>query len=172
MSDHVTAWIAAYHDGELSGAQRQKVAAHLQTCSACQAELEALQELSRRLQEAPAPTPRLSEERFVSQVRLRMGPGPALPAWQRRLRLGWWLAPAGVIGLWAFGQAVLLISGWLITFLPELDQTMRLGSLVQASAWLQVGEGLALILVLELGLTFITTILLGGWLASWWITKS
>ena len=171
MNEHVTAWIAAYHDGELGGAQRKKVEAHIQTCAACRSELEALQALSKLLQEAPALPEEALPERFVSQVKLRIGAQPPKPFWQRSLRTSWWLAPAGVIGMWAFGQAVLLVGGFLILLLPALGHPSGLAVLRGAAFWWKVDGGLALILAFNLGLSLFTAVLLGGWLASWWAAQ-
>ena len=171
MSEHIMGWIAAFHDGELTGALRQKVEAHIVTCTDCRADLEALKKLSGLLQEAPPLSTALSPERFVSQVRLRMGAQPVRPAWQRRLRTGWWLAPAGVIGMWAFGQAVLLVSGWLMTLMPVLQLSPGMSSLMKATLSWPLGQGLVMILTFDLLLSLLTAILLGGWLASWWAAQ-
>lgn len=172
MSEHVLEWIAAYHDGELVSSRRRQVEVHLQDCADCRAELEALQGLSALLQEAPAPRQSLSDEKFASQVRLRMGPQPEQPLWRRGLSAGWWSIPAGVIGMWAFGQAALLVGGWLLALLPILQPSIRMNSLLQGAAWLPLGSGVLVIvlfyLLLSLTLTTLTAILLAGWLASGW----
>jgi anti-sigma factor RsiW len=45
--------LSAYHDGELSGADRLRVEAHLRECASCAAELAGIRESSRLLREAP-----------------------------------------------------------------------------------------------------------------------
>ena len=71
MSNHVTQWLSAYHDGELKGRQLQQVEEHLAECEACQAELDVLQGLSQLLQEVPVGE-FIPNERLVSQVNLRI----------------------------------------------------------------------------------------------------
>ena len=46
MSNHVTEWLNAYFDGELTGNRLHQVEDHLAECEACQAELESLQGFS------------------------------------------------------------------------------------------------------------------------------
>ncbi len=171
MNEHVTAWIGPYHDGELGEAGRKKVEAHIQTCADCRSELEAMQALSNLLREAPALPEEAHPERFVSQVQLRIGAQPARPLWQRGLRTSWWLAPAGVVGMWAFGQAVLLVGGFLSLLLPALGRPSGLGALKGAAVWWQINGSLALFFALNLGLSLFTAVLLGGWLASWWAAQ-
>src|SRR5437868_2872474 len=108
MNEHVLEWISAYHDGELPGDQRRRVETHLAACPTCQAELEALEGLSLRLQAAPPLPARTPPEQFVAQVRLRLPPrAPASGRQQVRQAAGLWL-PLSVLALWALGQAVLL----------------------------------------------------------------
>ena len=45
--------LSAYHDGELEGADRARVEAHLRQCDACASELAGIRESSRLLREAP-----------------------------------------------------------------------------------------------------------------------
>ncbi len=93
MSEHVTAWIQAYYDGELPASRRQQVEQHLQSCPSCQHELEALQKLSAMLGAVPLPASVLSPERFNQQVKLRLPRTVPLTPWQRLMRAGWGLAP-------------------------------------------------------------------------------
>jgi anti-sigma factor RsiW len=112
MSEHVLDWISAYHDGELHGDRLRWVEAHLHTCADCQAELAALQNLAVRLQASPPMPARTPPEQFVAQVQLRLPPRSAPVPGRARLRqvAGLWL-PLGALALWAFGQAVLVVSG-------------------------------------------------------------
>ncbi|MGE5247790.1 MAG: anti-sigma factor family protein, partial [Verrucomicrobiota bacterium] len=48
--------LGAYHDGELAGADRDRVAAHLERCAECAALLEALRRIDGAV-EAPDPGP-------------------------------------------------------------------------------------------------------------------
>ncbi len=120
MDEHVTAWLAAYHDGELHGRRLQQVEAHVAECSACRAELERMRTVSTLLQEYPAAENLTPADRFVAQVGLRLPRDPvhtrgALGAsvahpWRRALEVCWQLIPVGLIGAWAFVQAVLVVS--------------------------------------------------------------
>ena len=111
MNEHVTPWMGAYHDGELHGRCLQQVEAHLAHCATCRAELEGLQAMSALLQESPAVEGFTPPERFVAQVGLRLPRRPAEPAWKRALETGWRLIPLGLLGAWAFVQAVFFVSG-------------------------------------------------------------
>ena len=46
MTEHVTAYLGAYHDGELRGRRLRQVEAHLAHCATCRAELERLRALA------------------------------------------------------------------------------------------------------------------------------
>jgi anti-sigma factor RsiW len=153
MSDHVLEWLGAYHDGELHGARRRQVEGHLQGCAECRAELEALQRLSVRLQASPPMPARTPPEQFAAGVRLRLGPPP--PSERARLRraAGLWL-PLGVAGLWAFGQAVLLVAAVVLALARPADWGLWLD-------WL----------VLEAALTAGAAVLAGGCLAGWWAAR-
>lgn len=163
MSEHVADWIAAYHDGELHGARRQQVESHLRECAACRAELEGLVELSAWLQESPPMPARTSPEQFESQVRLRLPPHP--PA-IRRSGGGWLLLPLGVLGFWAFLQAVLIVSGTALAALPLIGGLPGVESPRGFSSQAMAGW-----LVLDLGLTAATAVLVWGWLAGWWAAR-
>jgi predicted anti-sigma-YlaC factor YlaD len=111
MTEHVSTWLEAYHDGELDGRRLRQVEAHLAKCALCRAELEQLQALSALLQEIPAPETRTSAERFVAQVGLRLPRRSEQTAWQRGLEWGWRLAPVGLLVAWAFMEAVFWVAG-------------------------------------------------------------
>jgi predicted anti-sigma-YlaC factor YlaD len=131
MSDHVTHWLNAYLDGELSGTQLQGVSRHLAECEFCQEELEALERLSDLLQEAPAPefTP---PERFASQVSLRLPHQQARHAKRRVLELGWWTIPVGLSAAWVFVSAFFFVN-------DLLSMATNLGLLNSVSSWLAFG---------------------------------
>jgi anti-sigma factor RsiW len=181
MSEHVLDWIGAYHDGELHGDRLRRVEAHLRACPACQAELEALQNLAVQLQANPPMPARTPPEQFVAQVQLRLPPRSAPVPGRARLRqaAGLWL-PLGVLALWAFGQAVLVVSGLALGVgavpaampvvlppLPGLGALPLLVALAQPAGW---GGWLAL-LVLNAGLTAAVAMLVWGCLAGWWAAR-
>ena len=111
MNEHVTAWLEAYHDGELRGRRLRKVEAHLESCAACRRELEGLERLATALRSVPAAEGLASPDRFVYEVGLRLPRRPEQPVWQRALNVGWRLAPLGLLGAWAFVQTVLVVAG-------------------------------------------------------------
>lgn len=164
MSEHVTDWIAAYHDSELDAIRLSQVESHLLECPACRAELEALKALSTMLQMNPTMPGRTPPERFVAQVRLRVRPPVTSPA-QPRQQAGWLLAPLIVLGLWAFLQAVLVLSHLIVVTLPLFDVPGT------QTEWFPV-LGTAQLLVLDLALTAGLATLLWGWLAGWWAVRS
>ena len=181
MSEHVVDWIGAYRDGELHGDRLRRVEAHLGTCAACQAELAALQNLAVRLQANPPMPARTPPEQFVAQVQLRLPPRSApVPGRQRvRQAAGLWL-PLGALALWAFGQAVLVVSGLALGVaavpaaipvvlppLPGLGALPLLVALAQPAGW---GGWLAL-LALNTGLTAVAAMLVWGCLAGWWAAR-
>jgi anti-sigma factor RsiW len=187
MSEHVTDWIGAYRDGELHGERLRRVEAHLGGCAECQAELEALASLSMRLQASPPMPARTSPEQFVAQVRLRLPPRAIPTPGRARLRqaVGLWL-PLGVLALWAFGEAVLLVTGLALAALPAgvragiplaLPPLPGLGALPAALQLLAAlaepgGWGASVgLLVLNIGLTVLAAGLAWGCLAGWWAAR-
>ena len=110
MNQHVTSWLGAYHDGELTGFRQRQVKAHLAQCETCREELKKLQGLGMLLKESPAVSGLMPPDRFVAQVGLRLERRPTQPTWQRVLETGWRLVPAGLLGAWAFVQAVFIVA--------------------------------------------------------------
>jgi len=108
MSNHVTEWLNAYFDGELHGHRLHQVEEHLTECEACQAELEALGNLSGLLHEVPLPDfP--SPERFATHVNLLL-PQKRTPPPQRSLfEVGWWMIPVSLLAIWAFISTAILL---------------------------------------------------------------
>jgi hypothetical protein len=135
MIEHVTAWLEAYHDGELQGRQLRQVETHLAGCATCRAHLDQLRTLSALLQESPSASNLTPPERFVAQVGLRLPRRPARPAWQRALEAGWRLAPLGLVGTWAFVQTAFIVAGAMLLALQ-----LGLGGDLAAS-WLPAGQG-------------------------------
>lgn len=141
MNEHVIPWLGAYHDGELKGHRLRQVENHLAECAACSAELAQLQMLRELLQESPAAEGLLPAGRFVAQVGLRMPRHPEKPAWQRVLETGWRLAPAGLIGAWAFVQAVFIVAGIALIVLQVGVGIDVLGLEVSRETWFTAGLG-------------------------------
>jgi anti-sigma factor RsiW len=140
MNGHVTHWLAAYHDGELRGRRLRQVKDHLAECAACRTELDELRCLSALLRESPAAEGLLSPERFVAQVGLRLERRPIKPAWQRTLETGWRLAPAGLIGAWAFVQAVFIVAGAVLITLQVCGiDVLSLQQATHHETWLTAG---------------------------------
>jgi anti-sigma factor RsiW len=191
MNEHVTHWLAAYHDGELHGRRLRQVEEHLAECAACRAELDELQCLSTLLHESPAAEGLLPPERFVAQVGLRLERRPTKPAWQRTLETGWRLAPAGLIGTWAFVQAVFIVAGVVLIGLQACGvDVLGLQQAASYETWLtaalsllgtKLGDTTLTILqtldVLVRGLTLYLTVTLAivllywSWLASLWARR-
>jgi predicted anti-sigma-YlaC factor YlaD len=191
MNGHVTPWLAAYHDGELKGRRLQQVEVHLAECAACRAELNELHCLSALLQESPAAKGLLPPERFVAQVGLRLERRPTKPAWQRTLETGWRLAPAGLIGAWAFVQAVFIVAGVALIVLQVSGiDVLGLQQATRSETWLAAGLNylgaglsdttlsvlktlnvLAWGLALYLTVTIAIAILYWSWLASLWARR-
>jgi anti-sigma factor RsiW len=174
MMGHMTIWLSAYYDGELHGTRQQQVEEHLSNCPACQAELEELHRLSKLLQEAPSPEYKLSPRRFQAQVMQRLPPTIQRPGWQRALKVGWQFAPLSAVLLWAFGQAVWLVTSLVSTLSLPLDVS-RAGAL---SVWLNLAsagpgwggaEATIELGLLNLAFTALVALFLCGWLASWWV---
>jgi len=109
MSNHVTEWLSAYLDGELKGKRLHQVEEHLAECETCPAELESLKGLSALLQEVPDAefTP---NERFVSQVNLRLPQRQVKSPRGNVMEVGWWMIPIGLLTAWIFFSTAVLIS--------------------------------------------------------------
>jgi anti-sigma factor RsiW len=196
MTEHVTAWLGAYHDGELRGRQARQVEEHLVHCATCRAELEGLRALAVLLQESPAAGDLTPPERFVAQGGLRMVRRPERPAWQRALHVGWRLTPLGLLGAWAFVQAVFAVAGVVLValrlglggdvaagLLPASQGGMWLAEILDLSnagledvarvvlRLLQGGGPLGWGVVLNLGSLGVIGLLYWSWLASWWARR-
>jgi predicted anti-sigma-YlaC factor YlaD len=146
MNNHVTNWLGAYLDGELQGRRLQQVEDHLVQCAACRADLEEMQALSVLLQESPSAQGLASAERFVAQVGLRLPREQKQPVWWRALVTGWRLAPVGLVGAWAFTQALFLMtSAALIALQLGLGGDALAGLLPtsQQGTWLSMGLSLS-----------------------------
>ena len=188
MSNHVTEWLNAYFDGELTGRRLLQVEDHLAECEACQAELDSLQGLSKLLHEVPAPAV-TSVERFAAQVSLRL-PRPKAEAPRKRiLEVGWWMIPVGLLAIWIvmnasfFAYDVLSVAnsfGWL----TSVSDWVRFGTSSAAgwsSALGQIGllrgssltlaastETFTRISLLQVTLQVSIALLYLSWIAIWW----
>ena len=175
MSEHVLDWLGAYLDGELRGDRQRQVEAHLAACAGCRSELQALRALSTQLQFVPAMPSRTPADQFVAQVRLRLPPRAVPPSGRARVRqaAGLWL-PLGVVGLWALGQAALLLAGLALsaTGLPSTVQVVDavvpvVNTLGLPPAW----GGVLVLLVLDVLVSAVAAALGAGSLAAWWSAR-
>ncbi len=110
MNGHVTEWVGAYLDGELSESRRLKVSAHLEKCLACREELEGLRRLSKMLQSAPTPE-FVPADTFAARLGLQLPRREVAEQPARRATLLWWLAPVVLLAAWIFIQIVFGLSG-------------------------------------------------------------
>ena len=110
MPKHVTEWLGAYHDGELSSARLRQVEEHLAECTECQAELDRMRGLSVLLRETAPTGAFLPTERFVSNLTLNLPRQPEQPQPRKMLEIGWWLVPVGLLGAWVFIQITTSLS--------------------------------------------------------------
>ena len=131
MSEHVSEWLNAYHDGELRGSRFHHVEAHLAECELCQAELESLESLSGLLHEVPAPEFTLPE-RLAAQVNLRLPHRRAVISRKQIVEFAWWMIPVGILAAWVFLGTSVFIS-------DLLSAANRLGLLRGISEWMAFG---------------------------------
>lgn len=196
MNEHVTAWLEAYHDGELRGRRLCQVETHVAQCAACRAELERLRALTGLLQESPAAEELTSPERFVAQVGLRLPRRPQQPAWRRALELGWRLTPFGLFGAWAFVQAVFVVAQVVMlalrlglggdaaaALLPAPRPELGLAELFSRSGaglndvgqvvlrLTSHGGPLGWGILLNLAALAVIGLLYWSWLATWWVRR-
>ena len=110
MTEHVTTWLGAYLDGELSWQRQLYVQAHLEGCEQCRAELAKLQSLSVLLHKWPEMSQLTAPDRFVAEVSQRL-PNRQRGAISRHiLERGWQLAPLILLCGWSFFQAISIVS--------------------------------------------------------------
>jgi anti-sigma factor RsiW len=167
--DPVREWLSAYHDGALRGERLAWVADHLATCPGCQAELAALESLSRLLQADPVPLPAASlaagsPQRFAARV-VRQLPPPRPDRWARLLDLGLRQAPLLLFAGWAFVQAVLLVAGALLA-----GQRALPGARLALAPLLPPTEAVSFVwlALLELALLALFAGLFAAWLSAYW----
>lgn len=97
MSEHISPWLGAYHDGELRGNRLRLVEVHLAACETCRAELEAMRSLSFLLKETSPEAEFIPTERFVANLVLSMPRVPHQARTRNALQMGWWLVPVGLL---------------------------------------------------------------------------
>ena len=196
MNEHVTVWLGAYHDGELQGRRLRQTETHLAHCEMCRAELEGLRALTALLQESPAPERLTQPDRFVAQVGLRLPRRPTQPTWKRALETGWRLVPLGLLGTWAFVQAVFAVAGGVLValrmglggdvvagLLPASQQGLSLSEIFSLSGASLGDVGRMMLRLLGNGgplgwgvtLNLVSLAVIGllywSWLASWWARR-
>ncbi len=192
MSDHVSEWLNAYHDGELHGNRLQHVEEHLAECELCQAELESMEGLSNLLHKVPAQE-FIPVERFATQVNLRLPHEQRRVARKQIVEAGWWMIPVGLVGAWIFvtASAILgdvlstasqfgLLSGlssWIST--GPLNDVYVSASLGQAGVlsgtslnWAETTETLTRISLPQIILQISIALLYLSWLAIWWARRT
>lgn len=130
MSDPFREHLGMYLDGELSAEAHQAVAAHLEACPECQAELAGLRRLSQTLRQAPLPTELPSAAHFTDQLMDQLPARPA-PAPFRMSRAAY-LIPLGLLAAMAAVQAGILLS----SLIPLAAGSGLLG---EVGAWLEGG---------------------------------
>lgn len=110
MTKHMTEWLGAYLDRELSGPQRHQVESHLADCEICQARLDELQTLSTLLHDTVPAREFIPTERFIANLTLNLPRQTTETRPRKALEIGWWLIPVGVLGAWAFLQVTFSLS--------------------------------------------------------------
>lgn len=188
MSTHVHEWLNAYYDGELRGNRLHQVEAHLAECELCQTELESLDRLSNLLQEVPVP-PFTREERFASQVNLRLPHQQTSFSRKQVVKAGWWMIPVGLLGAWVFlGTAFFVsdlvsaanrlgllnnVSAWLTSGSSEAAWTATLGQLGILSgntlSWAETTEAFTRTFLPFLTIQISIALLYLSWIAIWWV---
>jgi hypothetical protein len=133
MQDDMRKQLGPYLDGELQGAARRALQAHLETCAACRAELAELRQLSTALRSTPLPAGLMPANQFVDQLAGRLPPRPASPAGFPASRASW-LAPVALLAVVVLLQVVSVLN----TLFMAATASGQLGGL---GAWLAPGSG-------------------------------
>ena len=192
MSNHVSEWLNAYHDGELHGNRLRSVETHLAECELCQAELESLESLSDLLQEVRAPE-MISAERFAAQVNLRLPHSNTVISRKKIVEFGWWMIPVGLLAAWVFvGTAFILsnivsvagnlgllsdLSAWLASRpANDIYVSTTIGQLGLLSGnglnWAETTETFTRISLPQMVLQVSIALLYLSWLAIWWARQT
>lgn len=112
MMSHDQINLNAYYDGELPAAESKAIAAHIETCPACQLELVKLAELSQHIRDFDQPTPRISQ---IEMARLKVA-----VLKQPNLQVGALMPTARWLMRFA---AVLLVAGGAAVFVTTQNST-------------------------------------------------
>ena len=192
MSDHVSEWLNAYHDGELHGSRLHTVEAHLAECEHCQAELESLESLSELLHEVHGPE-MISVERFASQVNLRLPRSKAVNSGHQMIEFGWWMIPVGLLAAWIFVSTAVVMSDivsaagnlgvlrgmsdWLASGASNdisLSATMGQAGLLSGNGlnWAESLETFTRISLPQVAIQISIALLYLSWIAIWWARRS
>jgi predicted anti-sigma-YlaC factor YlaD len=193
MPDHVTEWLNAYLDSELKNGRLQMVEAHLAQCEACQAELEALRDVSRLLHKIPKPE-FIPVERFTTQVNLLLPNRPVAAAGSKLFELGWWMIPVGLLAAWIFISTAVLVSNMVSTansfgFLDNTTASWVSGSSESVSwtsalgrlglmennglqQWFEITEGYSRNFLPQFIWQIAIALLYLTWIAIWWARQT
>ena len=192
MSNHVTEWLNAYHDGELKGKRLHQLEEHLAECEVCQAELESLSSLSALLQEVPA-AEFTSHERFVSEVNLRLPQRRAKAAQNKATEVGWWMIPIGLLTAWVFLSTSILLSNvvsmadtfglldnttaaWISSPSNTTEVTSTLGQFGLLSGnslqWAEISESFTRNTLPQIIVQTSIALLYLAWFAIWWARQT
>ena len=192
MSNHVSEWLNAYFDGELTGKLLHQVEDHLAECEACQAELDSLEGLSELLHDVPAPefTP---ADRFAAQVNLRIPHKQVVISRKQVMEAGWWMIPVGLLASWIFistafalGDVLLaagnlgLLSGvseWLGSVPSNhvyLSTTIGQMGLLSGTGlnWAEATETFTRVSLPEIIIQISIALLYVSWIAIWWVRRT
>jgi len=193
MNAHITEWLAAYHDGEVTPAQRRQIEAHLLECTQCREELASLEALRAVLHESPSPTLSMTAKAFTAQIVQQLPDHAAPTSRQPTLPIGWWLAPLGIFGAQALVQTTFFLSNTVLaalrlglqdnstiaSLIPPVQQlsvsdllSFSNGSLFQighaARQLLRHGGPLGWGALLNLAFLAMLGLLYTSWMATWW----
>lgn len=164
MNDkHITEQLHAYHDGELQGRALRLVETHLADCADCRARLEQLDALHGLLFSDVLPAGLADDPRFSAEVNLRLQRREQVASSPERVwRVGWYLLPVGLLGLWVVWQAARLTAS-AVALALSLDWLPSFAS--PSASVLQV-------LLVNVVLPALLMLAWAGWLASWWTSRS
>jgi anti-sigma factor RsiW len=165
MNPHVSDWLAAYHDGELTPNRQLQVENHLQECEACRSEFEALKGLSSFLKTEVVP-PQTPPQLFAAQVQLRLP--RALPSrtdqnkdHPPRWALG---IPLALMIVWAFLEAAIKVTSFILTADTVFGSVAFFNNWMTADGLLKTSANL---LVFNTILLIGTAALWSAWMALW-----
>ena len=112
MARHPEGDLVAYLQGELEASDRDRVAAHVESCAACRDEVAAFESVVRALKRSWPEPPEVHWGRYRADLRTRLGAGHGRSGASPRWSPGWWwrrplplalsAAMAGILILVAF----------------------------------------------------------------------